>query len=309
MIKNDHIITVSNLHKSYKEIHAVKGINFYVKKGDLFAFLGPNGAGKSTTIDILTTILQSDMGNVEIDGFEIGKDDFKIKELIGVVFQDKVLDDLLTVKENMLFRGSLYGFDKDDLHHRVEQALKMTNLEEIENRRYKELSGGQRRRVDIARALINLPKILFLDEPTTGLDPMSRQQIWRTIEFLRKKHGMTIFLTTHYMEEADNADYVVVIVEGEIAAFGTPTELKNEYSHDILMIKPDDVNLFSQKLTEETLDHTIIADFVKIILKNSLEAVPIINRYEKEIISFSLINGSMDDAFLTITGKGIEEYD
>ncbi|MGD9605582.1 MAG: ABC transporter ATP-binding protein [Bacilli bacterium] len=308
-MNSEKIIQVTNLHKSYKDVHAVKGINFYVNKGDLFAFLGPNGAGKSTTIDILTTILDRDQGEIIIDGMEIGKKDFDIKKIIGVVFQDKVLDELLTVKENLLFRGTLYGLIPTELEERVNHALKMTNLETIKNRRYKTLSGGQKRRVDIARALINIPKILFLDEPTTGLDPMSRQQIWRTIEKLRKDYGMTIFLTTHYMEEADNADYVVVIVEGNIAASGTPTELKNGYSHDTLMIKPKKIETLLEQLTNEKVEYEVIADFVKINLKSSVEAIPLINQYQENIVSFSVVNGSMDDAFLSITGKGMEDYD
>ena len=309
MMNEERIIQVNNLHKSYKDVHAVKGINFCVKKGDLFAFLGPNGAGKTTTIDILTTILNFDSGTITIDGFNIGKDDFEIKKIIGVVFQDKVLDDLLTVKENLLFRGTLYGLKKEDVEKQVNHALKMTNLESIQNRRYKTLSGGQKRRVDIARALINIPKILFLDEPTTGLDPMSRQHIWRTIEKLRKEYGMTIFLTTHYMEEADNADYVVVIVEGNIAAMGTPTELKNQFSHDTLMIKPKHLSNFIEQLAKEQIEFRAIADVVEVLLSSSMDAIPLIKQYQDEIISFSVVNGSMDDAFLSITGKGMEEYD
>jgi len=305
----ERIIDVSELHKSYKEIHAVKGISFYVKKGDLFAFLGPNGAGKSTTIDILTTVLKNDSGTITIDGLTLGPDDFKIKQNIGVVFQDKVLDDLLTVRENLLFRGTLYNFSKEEVQKRVDKAIEMTDVGSFQNRRYKTLSGGMKRRVDITRALINTPKILFLDEPTTGLDPMSRKQIWNTIENLRKDFGMTIFLTTHYMEEADNADYVVVIVQGEIAAKGTPTELKEKYSHDHLHIKPGSMETLVSKLQADGVAYQVVADLVKIPLKSSVEAIPLIQRYQAEIVSLSVVNGSMDDAFLNITGKEIDQYD
>jgi len=208
-----------------------------------------------------------------------------------------------------LFRAALYGLSAKEAEAKVQNALQMTNLEDIQNRRYKVLSGGQKRRVDIARALINVPKILFLDEPTTGLDPMSRQQIWKTIEKLRADFGMTIFLTTHYMEEADNADYVVVIVGGSIAAMGTPTELKNKHSRDTLMMKPKELEPFVKALKKEKLEYTVIADVVKIRLLRSVDAIPLINRYQDDIISFSVVNGSMDDAFLSITGRGIEDYD
>lgn len=306
--KDDKIIKVSNLHKSYKEIHAVRGIEFEVRKSELFAFLGPNGAGKSTTIDILTTVLKKDLGLVTIDGLELGKDDFKIKEIIGVVFQDKTLDNLLTVKENLETRVSLYTKDKALAKEKVELAIQMTFLDSIKNRRYNTLSGGQKRRADIARALLNSPKILFLDEPTTGLDPTSRKYIWKTLNALRESLGMTIFLTTHYMEEADNADYVVVILDGSIAAHGTPIELKEKYTNDYLIMQPKNMKLFKLALEKEKLKYEIIADFARIELTNSLDAIDITNRLKDSLVSIEVVRGSLDSAFVSITGKGIEEY-
>lgn len=304
----EKIIKVVGLDKSYKDVHAVKTIDFEVRKNELFAFLGPNGAGKSTTIDILTTVLKKDAGEVIIDGLSLDKDDFEIKKIIGVVFQDKMLDNVLTVKENLLSRAYLYTSDSKDAKAKVEEAIKMTFIENIKDRRYSTLSGGQKRRVDIARALLNSPKILFLDEPTTGLDPTSRKYIWKTLDSLREKLGMTIFLTTHYMEEADNADYVVIILDGDIAARGTPLEIKDKYTNDYLIMKPLDINNFKEMLKKAKINAEFIADFARVDLKSSLDAIEIINKFKEELVSFEVIRGSLDNAFINITGKGIEEY-
>lgn len=199
---NNKIIEVRQLQKSYKDVKAVNGIDFYVEEGELFAFLGLNGAGKSTTIDMLCTFLKLDRGSIKINNYEVGKDDEKIKSLVGVVFQESVLDELLTVKENLITRSKLYNMSKDEFNKNLEEIADITGIREIINRQYRKLSGGQRRRVDIARALINKPKILFLDEPTTGLDPKTRKNVWDMIRTLQKDNNMTVFLTTHYMEEA-----------------------------------------------------------------------------------------------------------
>jgi len=236
----DKIIEVRGLSKSYGTVQAVKNIDFYVETGKLFAFLGPNGAGKTTTINIICTLLDQDKGDVVLDGCALGRDNQKIRDRIGIVFQESVLDPLLTVKENLLTRGSIYGLSAKVVEANAAKAMKVTMIEDLALRRYGTLSGGQRRRTDIARALIHRPKILFLDEPTTGLDPQTRKSVWNMIEELRREEGMTIFLTTHYMEEAEKADYVIVIDDGEIAARGTPAELKDKYSTDALEIKPID---------------------------------------------------------------------
>ena len=234
----EKIIDVINLHKSYGQIKAVNGISFYVEKGSLFAFLGPNGAGKTTTINILSTLLTKDQGEVFVNDNKLGEHEDEIRNAIGIVFQEGVLDPLLSVKENLETRGSFYGLQKEVLNERVKNALEITGIMELSSRKYGSLSGGQKRRADIARALLNAPRILFLDEQTTGLDPQTRKNVWQTIIRLQKEENMTVFLTTHYMEEADMADYVVIIDNGEIAAKGTPSFLKDEYSNDILKIKP-----------------------------------------------------------------------
>ena len=244
----DRIIQVNSLKKSYGSVEAVKDISFYVERGGLFAFLGPNGAGKSTTIDIICTFLKPDGGEVIIDGLTLGRDDEKIRGLIGVVFQDGLLDRLLTVEQNLRVRGSFYGLRGKELNEAVKNTASMCGITDILKRQYGKLSGGQRRRCDIARALINTPKILFLDEPTTGLDPKTRRMVWDIIVELQKTLGMTVFLTTHYMEEAAGADYVIVIDEGKISAKGTPAELKDRYSKDRLILSAKDMDTLCSKL-------------------------------------------------------------
>ncbi len=301
------IIEVKNLTKSYGNIKAVKDISFYVEKGKLFAFLGPNGAGKSTTIDIICTFLKPDKGIVTVDGYVLGKDDDKIRGIIGAVFQDGLLDSLLTVEENLSIRGSFYGLKGQDLAYAVKKATSVTGITDLLNRPYGKLSGGQRRRADIARGLVNTPKILFLDEPTTGLDPQTRKNVWETIQKLRKETGMTIFLTTHYMEEAAEADYVVVIDNGEIAAKGTPTELKGQYASDLLKITPSNKDKLFKILNDININYVQISDRVVIRINSSIDSLPIIERCKPYFSGFEVINGTMDDAFISITGKEIRE--
>lgn len=303
----EKIIEVTNLKKSYGNVQAVKGIDFYVERGSLFAFLGPNGAGKSTTIDMIATLLKPDSGTIGIDGLFIGKDDSAIRGLIGIVFQDNLLDKLLTVRENITARGSFYGLSGARLKKAVENAAAAAGVEEFIDRPYGKLSGGQRRRADIARALVNTPKILFLDEPTTGLDPQTRRNVWETIQALQKKNGMTVFLTTHYMEEAANADYVTIIDHGEILAKGTPAELKEEYSTDSLRILPKDADVLKNLLESEKLAYTLRSHIFEITFKHTADAIPLIEKCKDNIVNVELINGTMDDVFINITGREIRE--
>lgn len=301
----DKIIEVKNLSKSYGSIKAVKGISFYVEKGKLFAFLGPNGAGKSTTIDIICTFLKKDSGNIVIDGLELGKDDDEIRGRIGAVFQDGLLDNLLTVEENLMIRGGLYKNKKEDLKAAVDEIAEIMGITEILKRPYGKLSGGQRRRCDIARALINKPQILFLDEPTTGLDPQTRKSVWETIQRLQKSNNMTLFLTTHYMEEAAEADYVIIIDEGQIAAKGTPAFLRETYAKDKLSLMCRDVKTVSGLLAQKNIENVIISDCVCVELKETMEALQIIQDVKEYITGFEVTAGTMDDAFIGITGKEI----
>lgn len=303
----DNIIEISGLKKSYGHVEAVKGIDYYVEKGTLFAFLGPNGAGKSTTIDIISTLLKPDEGEIIIDGFTLGKEDKEIRSILGIVFQDSLLDDLLTVKENLMTRGSLYRLKDKELKNAVEYAAECSGVKEFLNRPYGKLSGGQRRRADIARALVNTPKILILDEPTTGLDPQTRQSVWETIERLRVEKGITIFLTTHYMEEAARADYVVVIDKGVVTAKGTPAQLKEQYSNDSMIIHTTQLEEVSIILNQLGYSYEINVDAITVPLESTMQAMPILEQCKDKIISFQVLKGTMDDAFIRITGKEMRE--
>lgn len=282
------------------------GVDFYVEPGSLFAFLGPNGAGKSTVIDILCTLSRPQAGQAFINGMEIGREDEKIRSEIGVVFQEGVLDRLLSVRENLMLRGSFYGLKGEELKKRTENALLEADAAEFADRRYGKLSGGQRRRADIARALVNSPKILFLDEPTTGLDPQTRAGIWETVRRLQRENGMTVFLTTHYMEEADSADYVVVLDNGRVKAKGTPNQLKKEYAADCLKLYGDVPHLIDI-IKETRLSYSVLADGIKINLENTLSALPLLEKARGAITGFEVAMGDMDDAFMGITGKEIRE--
>ncbi|MDR0943611.1 MAG: ATP-binding cassette domain-containing protein [Ruminococcus sp.] len=276
------IIEVENLVKNYGDVKAVSGISFSVEKGSLFSFLGTNGAGKSTTISVLTTLLQKTSGQVNVGGYDIDKDSEKIRNLIGIVFQDSILDKELTVYENLCVRGSLYP-DIKNVKEAAKRVLMLTGID-YANRRYKALSGGQRRRADIARALVHTPEILFLDEPTTGLDPKTRRDIWDLIRGLQKKHGTTVFLTTHYMEEAAESDNIVIIEKGEIKAEGTPVSLKEKYCTDKLKVLMKN---------GEKIEHDI---------PRTIDAIPFIIEKQNEIENIEIINGTLDDVFLNLTG-------
>lgn len=303
----DKIIEVTGLSKSYGNIKAVKNIDFYVERGKLFAFLGPNGAGKSTTIDIICTFLKPDSGKVIVNGHLLGQNDNAIRSDIGAVFQDGFLDDLLTVYENLQIRGSFYDISGDELKKAIQNAAEITGITDLLKRPYGKLSGGQRRRCDIARALINTPSILFLDEPTTGLDPQTRKNVWDTITKLQKQSDMTIFLTTHYMEEAACADYVIVIDNGEIAAKGTPAQLKDTYTSDKLSLICINLDKVCSILSELNLKYVQTAEQLTISIPNTFDALPIIEKCRDYISGFQVTNGTMDDAFIAITGKEIKK--
>lgn len=292
-------IEVEHLVKKYKEHLAVSDISFAVKEGELFAFLGENGAGKSTTINILCTILEKTSGTVKIFGHELGKADNEIRDMIGIVFQNSVLDNKLTVRENLYTRGAYYGLTKSGIEARLSPFMDAFELNEIWNRKYEKLSGGQRRRVDIVRALINEPKILFLDEPTTGLDPMSRRLVWNYIEYLRKNRGMTIFLTTHYMEETRDADHVVILDKGQIIASDTPVGLKSKYTSTRVVWYTEKKDDSEQILSGHNFSYE--ADHYNIFLDGNI--TDFLYKNKDKITDYEIIKGSMDDVFLNLTGK------
>lgn len=295
-------VKVKNLVKKYGDHTAVDDISFDVKEGELFAFLGENGAGKSTTINILCTILEKNGGDVEIFGHRLGAEDDAIRNCIGIVFQNSVLDNKLSVKEKLLTRGSYYGLNKKQIMDRLSPFMQDFELEKIWNQRYETLSGGQRRRVDIVRALINKPQILFLDEPTTGLDPKSRKMMWDYIEKLRREQKLTIFLTTHYMEETKDADHVVILDKGHIIENDTPAELKRKYAVSRLVwyTKKSD----EPERTLKDLEYTYDADHYNV--KINFDVIDFLYKNKQTVTDFEIIKGSMDDVFLNLTGKGLE---
>lgn len=299
----ENIIEIKNLHKSFGQIHAVNGLNINVKKGQLFAFLGLNGAGKSTTISIMCGHETKDSGEIYIDNINLDENLDKIKSKIGVVFQFSALDKVLTVKDNLESRAYLYGLSKEEFKTRLEELDNLLNIKELLNRTFGKMSGGEKRRVDIARALLNKPKILILDEPTTGLDPQSRKIVWNTINKLRKDKQITVFLTTHYMEETTDADYVVILDKGKVVAEGTPIELKNKYTGDFILL----YNVTKQEVESLGLAYKKIAGGFKISVDNTSEATKLIKNHSELFKDYEVIKGNMDDVFLACTGKNLKE--
>ena len=297
-----NIIEINNLDKSFQDVHAVNDLSLRVKEGELFAFLGVNGAGKSTTISIMCRMLAKDGGKVFIDGKDVDKDMREITKELGVVFQNTVLDAKLSVKDNLTSRAALYGITGKEAKQRIAHLAELLEFKDILNRTFGKLSGGQKRRVDVARALLNNPKILILDEPTTGLDPEARKALWSVVTSLRKNQNMTVFLTTHYMEEAADADYVVILDSGKISAEGTPLELKNNYTGDFVTI----YNVDEDKIKALGLPYENIRDAVRIAVKNTEEARDLIVKHPDLFTDFEITKGKMDDVFLAVTGKKLE---
>ncbi|MCM1541786.1 MAG: ABC transporter ATP-binding protein [Blautia sp.] len=330
----EQIIQVKGLKKYFGKVKAVDDISFSVERGELFGFLGVNGAGKSTTINMLCTLFRPTAGEIKIGGNALGREDEAIRRLIGMVYQNNCLDDRLTVRENLLIRGSLYEKDSRMLKGNMERVCGRLRLEETLDRHFGRLSGGQKRKCEIARALLHTPEILFLDEPTTGLDPATRKTVWESLENLRQE-GMTIFLTTHYMEEAAKCSHIAVMDSGKIREYGTPFSLKEKYSRDRLrlMAKPgmgaalearlDAINCGQEDSGTEkskTLAKRKPAEIsgkgsagnpeerlYDIFLQDSMMALPVLKAAEEFLEGFELAQGSMDDVFLNITGKNLEE--
>ena len=298
----ENSIEIRNLYKSYGDVKAVQNLSFHVKKGELFAFLGLNGAGKSTTISILCGQLKKDGGMVEINGKSLDEASEEIKREIGVVFQNSVLDKSLTVYDNLKTRACLYGMDSEAFENRLDELDELFSLKEVLKRPYGKLSGGQRRKVDVARALLHKPSILILDEPTTGLDPQTRNTVWQVLDGLRKKEGMTVFLTTHYMEEAADADYVIILDSGKIAAEGTPLQLKNKYAGDYISL----YNVTEGQVQTLQKPYEKIRDGWKVSVADTKEATSLILENPQLFIDYEIVKGRMDDVFLAATGKQLE---
>ncbi len=298
-----NIIEINGLTKCFGELCAVDGLSFVVKEGELFAFLGVNGAGKSTTINIMCGQLSKNSGEIIIDGVNIDKNIDEAKSKLGVVFQNSVLDSSLSVYDNLECRAALYGIVGVAFKKRLAELSSMLNFENLLKRTVGKLSGGQRRRIDIARALLHNPKILILDEPTTGLDPKTRKNIWQVISELRKTENMTVLLTTHYMEEAADADYVVIIDNGKIAAKGTPIELKNRYSGDFVTL----YGISEEQILGISQNYERIAGAYRISVPNTALATELIIKNPELFSDYEITKGKMDDVFLTVTGKTLKE--
>ena len=293
------LIEISRLCKSFGDVHAVQDLSFRVKEGELFAFLGINGAGKSTTINIMCGQLAKDTGTVKIGGVDLDNDPEGIKRSLGVVFQNSVLDKELSVQDNLQSRAALYGIRGSAFRKRLAELAELLEFSNLLKRTVGKLSGGQRRRIDIARALLHRPKILILDEPTTGLDPQTRSILWRVVGDLRKKEGMTVFLTTHYMEEAADADYVVILDSGRIAAEGTPLTLKNTYTGDFITL----YGAKEAQISRLSAPYEAIRDAYRVSVPNTAAATELILKYPEIFRDYEITKGKMDDVFLAVTGK------
>lgn len=304
----EEIITASGLTKYFGELKAVDNIGFAVERGELFGFIGSNGAGKSTTINMLCTLYPPTQGEAFVCGYRLGVDDEEIRRHIGVVWQNNCLDERLSVKENLFVRGSLYGFHFDKLKLKVGAVCEKLHLETIINTRYALLSGGQKRRCEIAAALINTPDILFLDEPTLGLDPASRSFVWEILSKLQHEDGTTIFLTTHYMDEAARTDHVFIIDSGKVAEYGTVFALKERHARNklCLMTKREHRNCILTLLENMYIERKNISEEsgrLTVFVKDSIEALELLNAAKEHLAGFEMIQGSMDDVFLKLTGK------
>ncbi|MDD6199830.1 MAG: ABC transporter ATP-binding protein [Firmicutes bacterium] len=295
----ENIMEIDHLSKRFGEVQAVQDLSFRVKEGELFAFLGVNGAGKSTTINIMCGQLAKDAGAVRIGGADLDRDPDSIKRSLGVVFQNSVLDAALTVQENLESRAALYGIRGKAFRQRLTELAQLLEFEDLRKRTVGKLSGGQRRRIDIARALLHRPRILILDEPTTGLDPQTRNILWQVIADLRKREGMTVFLTTHYMEEAADADYVVILESGRIAAEGTPLTLKNTYTGDFVTIYGAE----ESEIQKLGAPYEKIRDAFRVSVPNTAAATELILRYPGIFRDYEITKGKMDDVFLAVTGR------
>ena len=281
------ILRVNDLTKKYGDFTAVNHISFEVEKGALVGFLGVNGAGKTTAIHMLSTLLAPDEGSAEICGMKLGRDNDGIRRKIGIVYQQNCLDDILTVQENLMCRGILHGATKAEAKTQCERLSEILKLDDIMKKKYRLLSGGQKRRCEIAAALMHTPEILFLDEPTTGLDPATRMDVWDTVSQLQKAEKMTVFLTTHYMEEAASADQIIILDHGEIITAGTPFSLKEKYA-------TDRIKLYYQNGLEE-----------EISVPSTLEALPLVQAQKEKLRGFEVIQGTMDDVFLSVVGEAL----
>lgn len=304
-----NIIEINNLKKSYGDFQAVKDVSFSVKKGEIFGFLGPNGAGKSTTINMLSTMIKPSSGDALINGFNVSKERDKVRESIGIIFQENTLDEKLTAYENLMLHCKLYGVEKSVREERINEVLDMVELSDKKENLVKTFSGGMKRRLEIARGLLHYPKVIFLDEPTVGLDPQTRDHIWSYILKLKEREGITVFLTTHYMDEAEFCDRIAIIDDGKIIALETPESLKNSLGGDIMEISTKDnykaLQIIKDKYNKNPKVKNEIISFN--VLKGNEFLVDFVKDFEIPIDSVNLRRPTLNDVFLGLTGREIRE--
>jgi multidrug/hemolysin transport system ATP-binding protein len=300
---SDSILSIKNLSKSFGGVKAVDDLSFDVPAGSLFAFLGQNGAGKSTTINMVIGLLTKDGGSIEYAG-GVSLDEFRGQ--MGVVFQNNVLDDNLTVEENLLLHGKLRLPKGNEAKNRYKEIIEQLSLAQMAKKRFKDLSGGQKRKTEIARALFSSPKLLVLDEPTTGLDPKTRAEVWRLLENMRRSSGMCIFLTTHYMEEAAGADKVVIIHRGKLVGEGTPAELKSKHSYDRLLLTPVNEEDLLSKLVAKRIEYSKLSGLISIKMQGTAQSIELLWELKDSVRFFEAVKGTMDDVFLNAAGESLE---
>ncbi len=306
----EKIIEVQDLVKEFGDLTAVKEIDFHVKRGELFGFLGPNGAGKTTTIKILCTLLRPNSGQVRVNGYDVQEDPASVRKSLGLVFQESSLDENLTAEENLRFHGNLYGVERNTLKKRIDEVLEMVELSDRKKGIVRKFSGGMKRRLELARGLLHYPQILFLDEPTLGLDPQTRNRIWEYIQELKEEKDITIFLTTHYMDEAEYCDRIAIIDHGEIIALDSPDQLKSDVGGDVIRIKVNGQEERVQKEIEERYDVEVRSNRGYLFFEkyNGEEFVPeFVSQFREEIRSISLNRPTLDDVFLQLTGKELRD--
>ncbi len=305
------VIEASNLVKRFGELEAVKGVSFSVKEGEIFGFLGPNGAGKTTTINMLCTLLKPTDGQAKVNGYDVIKERSQVRQSIGLVFQEPSLDDYLTAEQNLRFHGYAYGIPKNVLEPRLKELLEMMELWDRRKGKINTYSGGMKRRLEIARGLLHHPRVLFLDEPTLGLDPQTRRRIWDYIHDLRKRENLAIFMTTHYMDEAENCDRIAIIDYGRTVALDTLEKLKDGVGGDVISIKTED-NEEAMRLLEGQykLKPGIENGIISFTVPHGEEFLPkFVSGFPLRLLSIGLRRPTLEDVFLKLTGRNIREQE
>ncbi|PKR77329.1 ABC transporter ATP-binding protein [Halalkalibacillus sediminis] len=304
------IIKVNDLTKTYKKVDAVKGINFEVEKGEIFGFLGPNGAGKSTTINMICTMLPPTSGSIVINGYDVKKHKDEVRGSIGIIFQENTLDEKLTANENLMLHCRFYKVPKEKREERIQEVLEIVDLVDERKQRVETYSGGMKRRLEIARGLLHYPKVLFLDEPTVGLDPQTRAHLWEYILKLKEKEGITMFLTTHYLDEAEISDRVAIMDKGEIIAIDSPTALKDQLGGDIIELSTEDNEKALEEIREkvEGAEVTVKEDTIHLKVSSSDAFIStFIKTLNIPVTRLNIRKPTLNDVFLAFTGRKIGE--